>query len=446
MKFKRITILFLIIVLQTALAIFLGGSILTGQTDDKILPGITSAGIELGGMSLKGAEEALRKKFSDTDKKSLVLKAEGRQWIIPLKDIGAYYDYGEAVRAAYAVGRSGPVWRRISELLGNKSVSPSVPLMLKFDREALLKELGRINGEYTKKPRNARLVRENRMIRTISSIDGLEMDTDKTLNKISGLSAGMEPVISIVTKILLPQVRDQDISGLTDILGECTTLFETGSEDRARNIDRAAVQLDGALVKPGEVFSFNKCISPVDEIHGYRKAPVIVGDQLVDDYGGGICQVSTTLYGAVLLSGLEITERYPHSKPVKYVPLGLDATVTEGLMDFKFKNSLSRPVYIISSSEPGGGSVNITIAGKKESNTIYKVDTDVKTITPGIIIKSNPRLKRGQSQVIAGGLPGFDVLVYRVSVFQDREGVKELISHDYYPPEPRVVEVGFLKE
>ncbi|MFZ5634350.1 MAG: VanW family protein [Bacillota bacterium] len=442
-KLKRLTVLSIIIVTQTVLAIFIAGIILAGNSAGRILPGVTSAGVPLGRLSPEKAEEVLRERFGGLENGSLVLEGEGRQWIIPMKDIGAVYDYREAVKKAYAVGHWGWIVRRISEQLRNRTGGTEVPLSVKFNQEAMEKELDKINREYTKKPQNARLTLKGGKVNLVSCLDGREMDVTETLRRIMELRAGAVPRVTIASKPVSPRIKDQDLSGLTDVLGECSTRFESYSEGRIKNIARAAGQIDGILVKPGEIFSFNRHISPIDEQGGYQKAPVIIDDQLVDDYGGGVCQVSTTLYGAALLSGLEVVERHPHSRPVKYVPPGLDATVAEGLMDFRFKNNLDWPVYIITSTEPANGYVKITIVGHKEQNTIYKIETAVKTIPPGIVMKSNSRLKPGQTNNISEGSPGFDVSVFRVLVFEGGKVRRDLISNDYYPPDPKIIEVGF---
>lgn len=132
----------------------------------------------------------------------------------------------------------------------------------------------------------------------------------------------------------------------------------SGSGGRVTNIILATASLNNCLLLPGEVFSFNKANGPRTAERGYRHAPVIVGGAVVPGLGGGVCQVSTTLYNAVLRAGLEVVERYPHSRPVGYVPPGMDATVADSL-DFKFRNSTDRPILIRSSN--WGGSIDIRI-------------------------------------------------------------------------------------
>lgn len=439
---KKLTALAAIISIQAALAILAGWAYLNFSSDGKILPGITCAGVPLGGMPPRVAEEALREEHGDLDSQILFLEGVGRQWGIPMRDIGAAYDYLQAAEKAYAVGRSGSVLRRVSELLGNNTDAATVALEMKFDQEALKKELEKINRDFGKAPRNARIVAKNKNLKVIASEAGLEMDLAETMKRVLSLQAGMTPRVVVASNPVTPQVRDEDVSDLTCLLGECATVFEDESRSRIANIARAAGRLDGILVKPGEIFSFNQRVSPLDEQGGYEKAPVIIDDQMIDDYGGGACQVSTTLYGAVILAGLEIIERHAHSRTVKYVSPGLDATVAEGLMDLRFRNNFRSPVYIFSSADLEEGVVRVTIIGKKEENTVYRIESEVMTIHPETVVSNNSSLAPGRSNVVSEGSPGFDVMVYRVTLKAGGKESRELLSDDYYPPEPRVVEVG----
>lgn len=439
---KRLAVLFLIISIQTVLAVVLAGSFFAGRYGDVILPGVVSGGLDLGGLSPVQAERRLREMYGPAESGEIVIEAEGQWWTVPMKSIGAYYDYGGAVEKAYAVGHSGSMLRRISELLGNRTAITDIALTLKFDHEALKNELAAINGRYSVKSRNARLVVQDNRVILAPGRDGNEMDISGTIKVISALNAGMELKVDAVSSIVAPDIRDEDISGLTDVLGECVTRFEVWSADRANNIELASGKIDGVLVKPGEIFSFSSVLGVVDEKNGYLKAPVIADGQVVDDFGGGVCQVSTTLYGAVLLSGFEIVERHPHSKPVKYVPPGFDATVSEGQKDFRFKNNLGGAVYILSTTGPDEGYVKVVIIGKKQDNTIYKVVSEVKTVSPGIVLRGSRSLSKGESVVVNQGSPGYEVLVYRISVTESGEEKRELVSSDIYPPEPRIVDTG----
>jgi len=439
--FKRITVLFIIIVLQTTLAIYTGGVVLSGRFTEVIVPGVYSAGVDLGGLSRETALEALRERFSRQEKDSIILEGDGRQWIIPMESIGARYDYRQAVAEAFAVGHSGSILRRISELLGRKVEQANIPLPLLIDQMSLQTELKRINDEYFKKPMNARLVQGDSQIDLIPASDGREMDLADVLCRISDLKAGDSLKISFTPKTVAPTIKDGDLSGLTDVLGQYVTWFDADEENRSRGIYRSTGLLDGTLARPGETFSFNNKMEDARQSH--QKAPVNMNVQLIDDYRGGIGQVASTLYGAVLLSGLQIVERFPHSRPADYVPAGLDAAVIPGEKDLRFRNNLRNTVYIISAAESGESHVKITILGKKEGKETYKIDTEEIETSPETVIKSSPDLEDGEYTVISEGSPGFKVSVYRNTVLNGvKQQKKELVSNDFSPPMPRVVLVG----
>src|SRR5262249_48881565 len=132
------------------------------------------------------------------------------------------------------------------------------------------------------------------------------------------------------------------------VLGWFETRYSTAKKDETRtyNLRLAASKLDGIALLPGETFDFNAVVGPRDEAHGFRVAPVIAEGELVDGIGGGTCQISGTLHAAALFGGLDIVERYPHSRPSAYIKLGLDATVAYPNIDFRFKNPFDFPVVL----------------------------------------------------------------------------------------------------
>lgn len=143
----------------------------------------------------------------------------------------------------------------------------------------------------------------------------------------------------------IPYRTTEDMQKINYILNEFSTSFNSKIKGRSENISIAAASIDGTILMPGQEFSFNKTLGPVSIANGYKYAPVIVDGEFVEGVGGGVCQVSTTLFNSALRSGLGITSRRNHSLPVAYVPKGTDATVAT-YVDLKFKNTLDNPVYI----------------------------------------------------------------------------------------------------
>jgi len=140
--------------------------------------------------------------------------------------------------------------------------------------------------------------------------------------------------------------RQAQSSSSGKVLGECTSKFTAKPKSRNENIRIASKSLNGVVVQPGEVFSYNDTIGPTTKANGYQRAQVFVSGKKSYGYGGGVCQVSSTLFGAAESAGMKIVERHKHSLPVTYVPKGKDAATSHGSKDFRFKNTLSHPVTI----------------------------------------------------------------------------------------------------
>ncbi|HWP97025.1 MAG TPA: VanW family protein [Syntrophomonadaceae bacterium] len=179
--------------------------------------------------------------------------------------------------------------------------------------------------------------------RVIPGRDGCQIQVDQSIQQV--MEAGQDQTLSLV-RITIPSCyQASDLQEAKKHLGDFQTRF-SGSYQRYRNIALAADGINYTVVWPGQVFSFNEVVGPRTPERGFLPAPVLIigGSDL--EYGGGVCQLASTLYNAVLHAGLQVVERHPHSRPVSYVPPGQDATVDYGAMDFSFRNSRSGPVIV----------------------------------------------------------------------------------------------------
>ncbi|MBT2680986.1 VanW family protein [Bacillus sp. ISL-35] len=160
--------------------------------------------------------------------------------------------------------------------------------------------------------------------------------------------------ILVPTLSVYPKVDSEIISNIrTKLIGHYITYFNSANKERTHNISLAAEAINNHVVFPGEIFSFNKVVGKRTASRGYQPAPIIVRGELSEGIGGGICQVSSTLFNAADRSGLKILERYSHSKQVPYVPPGRDATVSWYGPDFTFKNKHNQPILIRAKTYPG---------------------------------------------------------------------------------------------
>ncbi len=215
------------------------------------------------------------------------------------------------------------------------------------------------------------------------------------------------------------------------LLGSYGTPLEGRTRNQGHNAELAARRLRGAVVGPGEVFSFNRRVGILSMDRGFRKAPVSYNGQLIESWGGGVCQTSTTLYNAALLAGLEIVERSRHRFAPSYIPVGLDAAVAYDGIDLKLRNPHPFPVRIDAGIESGRLVVRIFGAGPLR---------DRPRLERQILSAARPREFHvgdpiGPRRVRNSGKPGAEVAVYRVW-----KGERELISVDTYPVLHRIVE------
>ena len=220
------------------------------------------------------------------------------------------------------------------------------------------------------------------------------------------------------------------VPGEVTISAYSTSLAERSTSQR-HNARQALHRLVGAKIGPGEEFSFNKRVGTFSKDAGYRKAPVSYKGQLIDDWGGGVCQTSTTLYNAALLSGMEIVERNRHRFQPSYVPPGRDAAVAFSNIDLRFRNPYPYPVRI--DGESSGDRLVVRIVGPKRE-AVPEIVSKVDDLRDPVTFRVGD--EHGRRRIRNTGKEGFDVTVYRITGNR-----KEEITHDEYPAMNRVIEI-----
>lgn len=215
-------------------------------------------------------------------------------------------------------------------------------------------------------------------------------------------------------------------------IGSYSTTLKGRTTAQRHNARLSLSRLVGASVGPGELFSFNERVGTFSRDQGYRKAPVSYNGQLIDDWGGGVCQTSTTLYNAALLGGMKIVERNRHRFAPSYVPPGRDAAVAFSNIDLRFQNTHPYPIRV--EGKIVGDRLTVSIVGAEPLTERPQVVSEVREMhSPQTFVLGG---QNGRKRVRNTGKNGFEVSVVRIS--GDR---RETISHDTYPPMNRVVEV-----
>jgi len=249
--------------------------------------------------------------------------------------------------------------------------------------------------------------------------------------------------LKLMVKTINPNVTLEQLKGqgIQRKISEFTTDFSTSGSGRIHNVTVTANTLHDWELAPGEVFDYAKIIEAAQAQYGFLEAPVILNGELVPGIGGGICQVSSTLYNAALLAGLEMTERRNHSLPVSYLPKGRDATFAEGSINFRFKNSTGK--HLLVRTEVSGRKLTVKLFGTMADNIRYELDSNtVSVIKPPVKTVVSATVLSGTRLLLTAGKPGYVVETYR-TMYRDGKAVsRKRISRDTYKAQAAVYGVS----
>lgn len=257
------------------------------------------------------------------------------------------------------------------------------------------------------------------------------------------LEGGGRPV-EVPWEEVAPSLTEAELQPLTAPrpLGGYVTRYDPLQQERAVNIAIAAQTLDGLVLRPGATFSFNEVVGPRVRERGYREAPVLVNGRFTLDVGGGVCQTSTTLYNAALLSGLLARVRAPHSRPVWYVPLARDAAVAWGLIDLKLQNPHPYPIAV--SARADGDRLTVRVWAPSDAVTLpWQLRTIVERATPaGVEWRVDPSLAPGHRRLDQEGRTGYVATLWRELPLYGPAVGRQRVNVSSYPPSAAVVRVG----
>ena len=334
------------------------------------------------------------------------------------------------------------ILNKIIELLNEEKKDNTIIIQAKNQKPEKI-DIEKVYNEIYKEPEDAYISEDPFEIHVEQS----GLDFDITMEEAKKIIGEDKEQYEIPLKITEPNKTVSDLGEkvFKESLSKFTTVFDVGNTNRASNIALATKTLDGIVLKPGEVFSYNKVIGNTTKEKGYKLGGAYVNGQVVQAYGGGICQVSTTLYNAVLYANLEIVQRYNHTYAVSYVPAGRDATVSYGGKDFKFKNNRKYTIKIEGVAK--NGTVSISIKGIKEENE-YEIQLESKVLsrTPcNTVYQNTNSMEEGKQKIIQKGYNGYKSITYKITKQNEKIINKETLSSDTYLPMNKIVMVGTKK-
>lgn len=268
---------------------------------------------------------------------------------------------------------------------------------------------------------------------------GVSFDTDKAREIIGD---GSQETYTIPVTITQPSITAEMLKAklFHDTLARSATNLDEGNAPRTNNIRLAAKAINGTILNPGDEFSYNGTVGERTAARGYQEAHAYSGGKIIDEFGGGVCQPSSTLYMAVLRADLKVTERHNHSFTVSYTPLGEDATVDYGNLDFRFVNNTAYPVKIL--AEQTDGQMIMTIVGTKTSDKTVTTRTEVlETYKPETVTKTDSSMEAGDSRVETSGITGYSTKTYK-QITENGKTTEVLANSSTYSKRDEVVYVG----
>lgn len=439
---KTVTFLGLILMVSAVLCTTLP---VHAQTDKRIADGVYIRNIPVGGMTEQEAETAIHNYVRAAEEAMFTLKAGEHQVEAQATEFALEFPDMNVVSKALDVGRSGSIIKRYKDQKDLEHGKVVIDMALRADRGAAEAFLEEHAAELNEEAVDNGLVRENGSFRFIEGRQGVEINVAKSVAAIEEYISrwdGSDGTIELVAEVAQPRGTKEELSRVKDLLGDYTTNYGSSTQNRCDNIARAAELINGTVIYPGEQFSVAKTIGPLDASNGYELAGAYENGQTVQSYGGGVCQVSTTLYNTAILAEMEITERSNHSMIVNYVQPSMDAAIAGDYKDLKFVNNLNVPVYI--EGYTSGKNLTFRIYGEETRPSNRKISFQSEVVSeqdPGtqFVATGDPI---GHVSVAQGKHVGYVAQLWKIVTVDGVEQSREVFNKSTYRSSPKIVRVG----
>lgn len=407
-----------------------------------IYAGVALNGVDIGGKTREEVKQILELWRHEFRSRHILVYYGDASFRLDAGSIDYDVDIDATVDEAWNYGRRGAWWERLKNIRSATQDGYRIPVRTRYNESRLAVLFDTWREAIDRPPRNAALSLLAGGIVPQELGRRLEVEALKPL-VLQALYKPDTTSLALPVAPLYPEITVADIeqTGLKQIWAAFSTIFDSSNINRSANIRLSARKINGYIVYPGQTFSFNEIVGPRDKVHGFREAMEIVDGEFVPGIGGGICQVSSTLYNAVILSNLAIVERSNHSKPLGYLELGRDATVAYDTLDFRFTNDTNSPIMIMAETERNKLVVGI-VGSKPLAETVEILSIDRKVIPPAIVKKQDPELFLGETKMDRQGKPGYEITTVRVVRAGGRESKREVLSKDRYLPDNTVVKIG----
>lgn len=425
------------------------------QSDDIIGQGVYIDNVNVGGMTYDEAKKAVEQNTDEKAEANISIDVNGEVINTTLSKIGCEWNKETILEEAVNVGKKGNVLKRYKDKqdLVNKGIKFTLEMII--DKDNLREHLEEICQPYCKEAKNASLKATGSGFEIIPEEDGMVVDygttTDELYQYITEKWDGQSDVqFAVTTTVAKPQYTTEDCQKVSSTpMGSFSTSFSVGYSynNRNNNIKNGTEKINGHVIYPGERFSCNEHLEPWTEDNGWYPAGTYVDGAVADSLGGGICQVSSTLYNALLRAEIKITERFPHSMAVGYVDLAADAALAGTYKDLEFENNTDAPIYVQGIYSNGTVTFNIYGHDTRATNrTVEYVSKTTGTTPIKESVAKDDSKPKDYRNVTYNGQQGYTAELWKV-VYEDGKEVERTLLHtSRYAMSPRKVIKGTGKK
>jgi len=415
----------------------------------QIASGVFIGPIDVSGLSITDAEAKVSDYVDQLSNEQISLTAgDDRSIQFTGSDIGLYWSNTSVVEEAYALGHQGNILTRYKALKDLEHNKHSYEIVYGYEKEALSQIVDNCAQAFDQEKKDYTLTKTDTGFEISDGQSGLVVDKEASLSLIdsfiqNGFGNG-ESTVTLSFKEDKPEGSYEELSKVKDVLGTFTTSYKSSGSSRSANVANGCRLINGSTIYPGQEFSVLDTITPFTQDNGYFPAGSYLNGLVVESIGGGICQVSTTLYNAVLLAELEVTERHNHSMIVNYVDPSADAAIAEsGGKNFKFVNSTQSPIYI-EGYTTSDKHITFTIYGVETRDPGRKVsfESEVLEKTPASADQfvTDPSQGVGYVGTQSAHL-GYKAQLWKI-VSENGQTTREVVNSSNYKMVPKIVTVG----
>ncbi len=417
---------------------------------NRVIPGIFVNNIYVGEKTEDQVRDIFEKRNDDIGQNTIIFTAQDSQATVSAKMLKIGYDTDLIIDQAFNLGKTKNIASDVFIILNSYINGTFLSAPFTFDKIALEKNLLPIQKQVHKESQNAEfdLGNNNRVVAFKQSINGQDADISAVEDKIKNLTpkliASKSPLITQITvpiKITEPKITTEKANkyGIVELIGSGNSTFYHSIPGRIHNVALASSRINGALVAPGEEFSFVKTLGDVSAYTGYKQAYIISGGKTILGDGGGVCQVSTTLFRALLNAGLPITERHPHAYRVGYYeqnsPAGIDAATYVPTVDLKFKNDTDHYILIQAVVDLDNLALTFNLYGKSDGR-VSEISTPViSNISPAPpdVYQDDPTLPVGTIKQVDFAAAGAKAVFTRKVTKNGKEILNDTFVSVYRP-------------